>query len=445
MLEKFLSKQGLTSQNSSKPPSSDEKHKPNPKSERIKSGRSNGGQDKHIGHTLEWELEILETIIHSPQGNCSCGLSLKEAHLSALEERQVLDIPLQKLEARVHQRETRVCACGMQHQGVFPKGVEAFVQYGNRIRGQAVYLLNTQFMSLERCQIYFWEVYQTKLSQGTLVNWQETAYTQLNQLETRIRNALQAVEVGHADETGIQVNGKLQWWHSFSTQLYTHYHVAKKRGLEGMKLGGIVQHFKGILSHDCWAAYFKLLCSHALCNAHLLRELTRVIQTTSQTWALNLKTLLRTMKSSLEQNPDLALETRFEMQKQFRALVAQGLLENPAVLRSDLTLTTRGGVKQSYARCLLLRLEEHETSWLRFLFDARVPFDNNLAERDVRMVKVREKVSGGSRGEGATWFARIRGYVSTLRKQKQDVYQALIELFAGNLVLPLSLDLSNTS
>jgi transposase len=445
MLKQFMSKQGLSSRNSSKPPSSDEKYKPNPKSERIKSGLASGGQKNHIGHTLKWQRDVFETIIHRPQGLCSCGLSIEQGRLSETQERQVIDIPTVKLEATVHQQETRVCACGLKHQGVFPKGVETFVQYGNRIRGQAVYLLNTQFMSLERCQTYFSEVYQTQLSQGTLVNWQETAYEHLSQVESQISMALQKVEVGHADETGIQVNGKLHWWHSFSTGLYTHYHVAQKRGLEGMKLGGIIQHFKGILSHDCWGAYFKLVCLHALCNAHLLRELTRVFETTGQSWALHLKTLLRTMKSSLADNLNLALETRFELQLQFRALVAQGLILNPAVIRSALTLTTRGGVKQSYARTLLLRLDRHEQSWLRFLFDARVAFDNNLAERDVRMVKVREKVSGGSRGEGATWFARIRGYVSTLRKQKQDLYQAFIDLFAGNLTLPLSLVSPNSS
>jgi transposase len=445
MLEKFIGRQGLTSRNSSKPPSSDEKYKPKPKSERLRSGLTSGGQDKHVGHTLEWQAEGFKTVVHYPKGLCLCGLSLEEACVSELQERQVIDLPIMKLEAIVHQRQTRVCSCGVKHQDEFPKGVEAHVQYGNRIRGQAVYLLNTQFMSYERCQRYFFELYQVQLSQGTLVNWQEAAYEHLSEVESGIRTALQKVEVGHADETGIHVNGKLQWWHSFGTSLYTHYHVAKKRGLEGMKLGGIVQHFKGILSHDCWGAYFKLLCFHALCNAHLLRELTRVFETTGQTWALSLKTLLHTMKSGLEQNLNLALETRFELQLQFRALVAQGLFENPAVVRSELILTTRGRVRQSYTRSLLLRLEQHEESWLRFLFDARVAFDNNLAERDVRMVKVREKVSGGSRGEGATWFARIRGYVSTLRKQKQDVYQALVDLFAGNVVLPLSLVLSNTS
>ena len=376
----------------------------------------------------------------------------------SVQKRQVLDLPISKVLTTEHHLETRVCQCGLSHQGVFPIGVEAHVQYGQRIRGQAVYLLNTQFLSLERCQQYFLEVYQASISQGTLINWQKAAYHGLREVETSIKNALQVVEVGYADETGIHVNGKLHWLHSFGTALLTHYHVATKRGLVGMKLGGIIGHFKGILSHDCWSAYFKLMCFHALCNAHLLRELTRIFESTGQTWALSLKTLLCTMKRMLQETMDLAFETRILMQLQFRELVVQGLLENPAVIRSEQTLTTRGGVKQSHARSLLLRLERHEESWLRFLFDARVAFDNNLAEReqpvrcyfvskkrDVRMVKVREKVSGGSRGEGATWFARIRGYASTLRKQKQDVYQALIDLFAGNVMLPLSLVLPNTS
>jgi transposase len=445
MLEKLQEQLGLTSQNSSKPPSSDAPWKPSPKSERLKSGRASGGQIKHLGHTLKWQTEIDATTHHAPQGNCRCGLSLENAVVVSVQKRQVLDLPISKVLTTEHHLETRVCQCGLSHQGVFPIDVKAHVQYGSRIRGQAVYLLTTQFLSLERCQQYFLEVYQTSISQGTLINWQKAAYHGLSEVETNIKGALQVVEVGYADETGIHVNGKLHWLHSFGTTLLTHYHVASKRGLEGMKLGGIIQHFKGILSHDCWSAYFKLLCFHALCNAHLLRELTRVFESTGQIWALSLKTLLCTMKRMLEETMDLAFETRIQMQLQFRELVVQGLLENPAVVRSELTLTTRGGVKQSYARTLLLRLERHEESWLRFLFDARVAFDNNLAERDVRMVKVREKVSGGSRGEGATWFARIRGYASTLRKQKQDVYQAFVDLFAGNVVLPLSLVSPNTS
>ncbi|NJR53064.1 MAG: IS66 family transposase [Leptolyngbyaceae cyanobacterium CSU_1_3] len=445
LLEKYIGKHELNSRNSSKPPSSDEKSKAQPKSERVSSGLASGGQKDHIGYNLVWLSKISQTLIHAPLGQCECGIELSTAQVTRVEERQVIDIPKIELEATVHRKETRICRCGRKHEGEYPKGVEGHVQYGNRIRGQAVYLLNTQFISLERCQRYFDEMYQVRISQGTLVNWQQAAYRDLEAVESQIRQALSAAEVAHGDETGIHVGGELEWWHSFSTASYTHYHVATQRGLAGMKLGGIVGEFKGILSHDCWSAYFKLPCLHALCNAHLLRELTRVIQISNQTWASKLKTLLRTMKNSLEENPKLPQTTRILLQQQFRELVAQGLLENPAVVRTEQTKTTRGAVKQSFARSLLLRLERYQDSWLRFLFDARVPFDNNLAERDVRMVKVREKVSGGSRGAGAVWFARIRGYVSTLRKQNQNVYQALVQLFAGNVVLPASLILPNTS
>ena len=322
--------------------------------------------------------------------------------------------------------------------------------------------MNTQFMSLIRVQTYFIEVHKLEISQGSLVNWQEKTFQALAGVEQQIGQALVQTQVAHADETGIHVNGKLQWGHTFSTTLLTHYHVSPHRGLKGLQSGGLLELFKGVLIHDCWVAYFQLSCGHGLCNAHLLRELTQVFETTKQFWALELKTLLRTMKASVEADligtSCLSLETRLVLQDEFQALVTRGLLENPIVVRDAQTTTKRGGVKQSFARCLLVRLRDHESSWLRFLFDARVSFDNNLAEReqparcyfvskkrDVRMVKVREKVLGGSRGAGAVWFARIRGYISTLRKQDQGVYAALIQVFAGDLVLPASLVLPNTS
>jgi transposase len=190
--------------------------------------------------------------------------------------------------------------------------------------------------------------------------------------------------------------------------------------------------------------YFKLNVVHALCNAHLLRELTRVIETTGQAWADELKVLLRTMKNAVE-TTGFNVEMRSGFEVQFRSLVEQGFVLNPERLRVETKVGKRGRVGQSSVRSLLVRLRTYETSWLRFLHDAQVPFDNNLAERDVRMVKVREKVSGGSRGLGAVWFARIRGYISTLRKQKQDVFHAFEQLFAGCVVLPASLVKVNTT
>ena len=388
-------------------------------------------------------------MIHTPEGTCSCGIPANHGVLNHVEKRQVLELPDLKLKVIEYRCETRTCTCGLQHQGQFTAEVKTKVQYGSRVQGLASYLMNTQFMSLTRVQTYFLEVHKAELSQGSLINWQEKAFVTLAPVTQQIAQALIACDVGYADETGIHVNGKLQWWHTFSTRFLTHYHVSNKRGLKGLRSGGLLEFFTGVLIHDCWIAYFQLSCEHGLCNAHLLRELTRVFETTGQSWALELKTLLRTMKASVEADligtSCLSLETRLVLQAEFQTLVARGLLENPAAIRNVETVTKRGGVKQSFARCLLVRLRDHESSWLRFLFDDRVSFDNNLAERDVRMVKVREKVLGGSRGDGAVWFARIRGYISTLRKQGQGVYQALIQVFAGDLVLPASLVIPNTS
>lgn len=443
IITQLQGKQNLNSQNSSKPPSTDVPWKP--KSERQKSTRASGGQKGHKGQTLKWQTNPDQVLTHRPTGTCVCGLNLTKADVSSVLKRQVLDLPELRILVTEHHFETRVCTCGKQHASAIPKEFSVPVQYGFRVKGLAVYLMNTQFMSLERCEIFFSEVMKASISQGSLVNWQEQGFEALEFVEQRIASALRTSDVLHGDETGIHVNGKLNWWHSTSTSLLTHYHVAKQRGLKGLLAGGILEFFKGVLVHDCWIAYFQLRAVHALCNAHLLRELTRVFETTGQDWALRLKTLLYTMKTCVESIEGLSEVKRIELELEFRNLVMAGLQANPVIERTEQKLGKRGRVGQSFTRSLLVRLEAHESSWLRFLRDTRVPFDNNQAERDVRMVKVREKVSGGSRGLGAVWFARIRGYISTLRKQGQDVFQAFEQLFAGCVVLPASLVEVNTT
>jgi transposase len=447
IIEKLIKKPKINSRNSSQPPSQDPPYKP--KSERKPSEKPSGGQVGHLGHTLAWREEVDEIIIHKAQGRCECGKEYAEGKLLGVDKRQVIELPLVELKVIEHHRESRECLCGKCKTGEYPKDVTAKVQYGSGVRGLALYLMNTQFMSLERTAEYFFEVHNAPISQGSLVNWQAEGFSQLAGIEAQIATAIQQSEVVHADETGIQVNGKNQWWHSVSTSRLTHYSVSQQRGLAGMKVGGILETYTGIVVHDCWRAYFQLPSKHALCHAHLRRELTRVIQTTKQRWAVSLKSLLDDMKRQVEAANDgflvLPNEARDDLANRFSDWVQLGLQENPAVLRDAQTPTTRGAVKQSYQRCLLLRLQKYQPEWLRFLFDARVPSDNNQAERDVRMVKVREKVSGGSRGKGAIWFARIRGYISTLRKNKQNVFQALTKVFEGNPVLPASLVKINTS
>jgi transposase len=442
IIAQLQGKKKLNSRNSSQPPSSDPPWKP--KSEREKSLKSNGGQKGHKGQTLKWQEQPDQVRTHSPTGTCECGLTLTKASISSVQKRQLLDLPEFRILVTEHHFETRVCSCGRQHNHPIPKEFQTPVQYGFRVKGLAVYLMNTQFLSLERCELFFSEVMKASISQGSLVNWQTQAFKSLELVEQRIAKAVQDSSVVHADETGVHVNGKLNWWHTASTLLLTHYHVAQARGFKGMRAGGILEFFKGVLVHDCWQAYFQFGAIHALCNAHLLRELTRVLETTGQVWADELKVLLRAMKEAVE-SQGLRVEMRSGFEVRFRNLVEQGLVLNPERLRIETAVGKRGRVGQSFARSLLIRLQAYETSWLRFLSDVRVPFDNNLAERDVRMVKVREKVSGGSRGLGAVWFARIRGYISTLRKQKQDVFHAFEQLFAGCVVLPASLVEVNTT
>jgi transposase len=447
MLDKLIKKPKLNSKNSSQPPSQDPPYQP--KSERAKSNKPSGGQLGHQGKTLEWQPKIDEIVVHAPQGQCECGKAYSQGKLLSVEKRQVLDLPEPKLHVIEHQAQTWECSCGRIRRAEFPSQVSARVQYGSRLRGLGLYLMNTHYLSLERVGQYFAEVYQAPISQGSLVNWQAKGYEALSQVQSQIVNALKQSTVLHADETGIRVAGKNQWWHSVSTASLTHYNVSKHRGMVGIKAGGVLENYQGVVVHDCWGAYFGLPSQHALCHAHLQRELTRVVETSKQTWASQLKIHLGVMQRRVQAAKAGFLRLpqieRLELAAIFDGLVQIGLQQNPAVLRTDQTSTTRGAVKQSYQRCLALRLEKYGSSWLRFLFEPDVPSDNNQAERDVRMVKLREKVSGGSRGDGAVWFARIRGYISSLRKNKQNVFQALKNVFDGNPTLPASLVKINTS
>jgi transposase len=303
-----------------------------------------------------------------------------------------------------------------------------------------VYLQTYQLLPYARTCELFEDLFGVSISEGTLSEAIQRSSAALQTTEAAIRAAITQAEVAHFDETGLRIEGKLHWLHSASTETLVHYSPQKKRGGEGMTQAGILPHFQGRAVHDGWASYFAYRCAHALCNAHHLRELTFLAERHAQAWAQAMKDLLIEMKHAVEAAREagksaLTKQTLTSLRKRYDALLNTGERGNP--LPPPETVPRRGRKKQTPARNLLDRLRRYKEETLAFLYDFAVPFDNNQAEREIRMMKVQQKVSGGFRSqEGAQAFCRIRGYIATARKQAHPVLFALQQAFLGH---PLAL------
>ena len=429
------------SHNSSKPPSSDPPFaKPSPKSLRKRSGRKPGGQKGRHGVTLRQVENPDEQEIHAPTAECACGRSLQEAPVRLLpESRQSVEIRIARsvVEHRVGEC---TCACGRQHRGAFPRWVRGPIQYGPSVQGLAVYLTQYQLLPYARTAELFEDLAGIALSEATVQAASVAAALHLEPPVEAIREALVTSPVAHADESGMRVAGKLHWLHVLSTALWSAYWIHAKRGRVALEAIGVLRRFFGILVHDHWSAYAVYDCLHALCNAHHLRELIGITETTGQSWPEALMELLLAGKAEADQARAAGLcalpESRLaHYRKHYQCILAQGEALNPPNTQPT---GKRGRIKQTPAYNLLRRLREHRDETLRYLCDLRVPFDNNQAERDVRMPKCKQKVSGGFRStDGAEAFAIIRSYLSTLRKQSANLYQALTLAFQGQAPMPL--------
>jgi transposase len=429
---------GRDSHNSSKPPSSDGLSK-KPKSLRPKSGRRSGGQHGHPGRTLEFAEQPDHTQIHAPTQCQNCGHSLEEAPVTDIQRRQVFDLPSMKLEVTEHQAQTRCCPhCGHHNHGEFPAQVPHRVQYGSGIKALWIYLMHYQLLPFERVCELMGDLFDASLSEGTLHNITQEAFVALSDVERGIYDALCKAHIAHFDETGTRIVGKLNWLHVTSTPALTYYSVHAKRGPAAMDAIGILPQFQGRAMHDGLAAYATYRCQHGLCNAHHLRELTAMEEQHQQPWAKPMRELLCEIKEAVEQAKEQGYrrlhplqECRFEAR--YGAILKTGYAANPPPQPTG----KKGRPKQGPVRSLLLRLDEARKEVLAFMYDFDVPFDNNLAERDLRMMKVKQKVSGCFRSEdGAKAFCRIRGYISTLRKQGEQVLSALQKTFAGTPMQP---------
>jgi transposase len=437
-LENQISK---NSRNSSKAPSSDG-FKPRVKSQRRKSERSSGGQPGHPGATLEWSEEVHHVEQHSVVTCSVCGQSLSDVAVASWDLRQVRDIAPIQLTVTEHQAEVKCCPqCQTLNRGEFPPHVNSGVQDGASLKGLMVYLLDYQLLPSERVVELLSDVMGCELSEATLYNSREFCFTELASVEAAIMQQMQHAEVLHCDETGMRVNGKLWWLHVASTDGLTFYFVHTKRGKAAIDAMGILPNYEGISVHDGLKSYAQYACEHALCNAHHLRELMFILERYQQIWAQEMGTLLCDLKQQVDNakaREQKALEPNLVQwfEERYEVLIQAGLAVNPVPpLLPDAT-KPRGRPKQSPAKNLLDRLQ-HQEKVLAFMYDFRVPFDNNQAERDLRMMNLKQKISGGFRSvKGAQMFARIRGYISTLKKQGLNVLDALKQVFLGNPAIP---------
>jgi transposase len=431
------------SHNSSKPPSSDGLARKT-KSLRRKSGKKAGGQIGHRGETLRLVATPDTVVDHRPTVCAQCHTPLDdqdEAEVVLRERRQVQDLPRVRLTVTEHQAlHVRCPRCQAVSVGAFPAEAPSRAQYGPRLRAFAVYLVEQQFVPYARVRELFADLFGASLSLGALLSWVQQSAVRLAPVEAQLKAALQRVPVLHVDETGVRRGGRLAWAHVASTSRLTHYAVQAKRGSEATDAVGILPHFTGVSVHDGWKPYWRYTnCRHALCNIHHLRELTFLEEHYQQPWAKALKALLREMKAAVEQaRADglhaLPTAVREALVTRYRELLAAGHAANPPPERRP---HQRGRVKQTPARNLLERLWLGQDAVLAFLDDFTVPFDNNQAERDVRMLKVQQKVSGSFRSDwGADAFACLRSYLSTLRKQGVALLAALETVVAGHPLYP---------
>ena len=437
-LEDRLSKD---SRNSSKLPSSDGLAK-KLTSLRPHTGRKPGGQKGHPGKTLSLTQTPDDVIVHAPEQCACCGLSLAEAEAEPGERRQVADLPPLRLFVTKHQSQRKTCpGCGTANSGAFPEGVAQPAQYGPRALALGVYLSSCQLLPYHRVAGLFADLFGASFSPGTLFAAQQTGAKHLADVLSDIKEGLQKAAVVHFDETGLRVGGKLHWLHSAGTSDLTYYDWHEKRSKDGMNHAGVLSDFDGTAVHDRWASYFHYGCRHARCNAHHLRELTAIHEQDKQDWAALMRSHLVAIKKAVERAKEQG-ETKLscllvcQFEARYWKLRTEGFAANPPP--ETPLVTKRGRVKQSPARNLLLRLQAGMEQTLAFLYDFAVPFDNNLAERDVRMMKVKQKVSGGFRSSGgADAFCALRSYISTLRKQGQSVLPALEAVFLGKPLYPI--------
>jgi transposase len=416
---------------------------------RRPSGRLPGAQPGHPGHARPRVEQPDQVVTHAPRECRGCGASLGGGYVVKCESRQVIDIPPVHPWVVEHRALTKRCrSCDGLTKGRFPQGVKAAVQYGRGVRAHAVYLVNYQLLPYRRACELLADFFSRHISPGSLRQVIAECAGRALLTEVEIKQRLRQSEVIHVDETGLRVEGAGRFVHVASTAGLTYYACDPRRGKAAMDEIGILPTFKGASVHDGWPAYrYYYQCRHALCGAHLLRELTYIEESHPHQrgqWAEPLAQLLLEMKEAVEAargagRSALTGQEQGEYLRRYDRLVRRGLESNPErstrrrrVDPGARAKKERGRIPQSEARKLVARLEQRRAEVLRFMTDFQVPFDNNQAERDLRMVKLQQKVGGCFRsGEGAREFCRLRGVISTARKQGHGVLESIEKVLQG--------------
>jgi len=444
-IQELEARQNKDSHNSSRPPTSDGLKKPHKHGLRHKSGKKSGGQEGHEGHRLEPVADPKHIVVH-PVTRCHhCQAPLDGVAVEEYKKRQVFDLPEKmELEVTEHQVEIKSCLqCGEVNEGEFPEGVSQETQYGPRVRAQMVYFNNYQFVPLERTAEIIKDLYQQSISEGVVVAAVKEVARRVTPMVEKIKEHLTYTEEAvHFDESGMRVGG-LKWLHSASTALATFFAIHAKRGQVAMDKIGILSKRTGWCIHDYWKAYLKYQqAKHGLCGAHLLRELTYLLENYQQPWAEAMIKLLAEIQKGKGAAEALG-QTAFSpeqltgFQNRYDQIVAEGLLANPPPERTEEQARKRGRVKQTLSKNLLDRLRDHPDMVLAFMYDFKVPFDNNQAERDIRMAKLKQKISGCFRSDdGSEDFCQVRSYISTAHKNQQPILEALYLALVGKPFIP---------
>jgi len=428
----LVGKLGLNSKNSSKPPSTDPNRKK--KTGANKGNNKPGGQLGRVGKNLE-PVDNPDTVIpikldkrRLPKGN------YREV---GFESRQVIDIEISRIITE-YRAQILEDAMGKRFVATFPKGISRPIQYGQSIKAHAVYLSQFQLIPYERVADYFINEASIPISVGSLFNFNQEAYDLLEEFDAVAKQKLIEAALAHADETGINVNGKRFWLHNASNERWTYFYPHQKRGSEAMDEIGILPHFRGILIHDHWKPYYTYQdCQHALCNAHHIRELQWVIDNHAQyTWAKSMQDLLLEINEVVNKTEQNCLDniTVDVYRMRFRHIIETGDVEMPLPVPEPNQSKKRGREKKSKERNLLERLRDFENDTLLFMVVSGVPFTNNRGENDIRMTKVQQKISGCFKSmDGAKIFCRVRSYLLTAQKHGVTPTDALKTLFDGKL------------
>lgn len=414
-----------TSNNSSVPPSKDENRK-RTQSQRTTSTRKVGGQNGHKGNKLNM-VENPDHIVAHDIGTCGHCQALLPKGSDQYEVRQVFDLPPMTIEVTEHRAMIKNCVnCGQTNKAPFPTGLTQKAQYGNAIKAFTVYLQNYQMLPFSRCTELVHDLTGHKLSKGSLSNFQEKCHNKLEDYEEQVKKLLLSCEVLHADETGINVNGKNHWVHVISNRAISFFTSHPKRGKEAMDEMGILQKYIGTLIHDRFSSYFSYQCGHSLCNSHILRELNYIEEAFQAPWANKIKSLLLRAKNKKDKEHKISPSYYSRVYREYVNLI------RPVIKKYDKKY------KKTDEQRLAFALEKHKKLFLKFIKQPEVPFDNNQAERDLRMIKVKQKVSGCFRSLKSTqYFARIRGYITTLKKNDRSVLAEIQNALEDNPFIPI--------